>query len=243
MTTPALGHHVELVNLTRDLKKYPAMSAAQIFLTKQSEKLQSLPVPIIIHGNYRDAVWQGRGDMKNLAYELRVCDKIRAECVIVHLHKRAIDPTIVNFVINDIKTTAGEVGMRKLCFELNVDPIWRNVDNFNTAAKNIMTAAGDCAPTFCIDSCHLYASGVHTAEDTQYWLDSMCVRDQVYVHFNDSASAHLDRHAGLGRGLLGESIIAVWMNFIKSGRVKMCIFEHPEEHLEDSYGYFSDLRR
>jgi deoxyribonuclease-4 len=67
----------------------------------------------------------------------------------------------------------------------------------------------------CLDSCHLYASGVDVTDATQ--LDALLDEVETSIgldrlralHVNDSATplgSNRDRHANIGEGLLGEQL-------------------------------------
>ncbi|CAM3522816.1 deoxyribonuclease IV [Marinicrinis lubricantis] len=63
---------------------------------------------------------------------------------------------------------------------------------------------------FCLDTCHLFASGVWTAENWselhQRALEIGYVQQLCAIHLNDSmyaSGSHRDRHANLGQGMIG----------------------------------------
>ncbi|GGF89863.1 deoxyribonuclease IV [Paenibacillus abyssi] len=67
---------------------------------------------------------------------------------------------------------------------------------------------------FCLDTCHLFASGVWSMASEQDWLqkarDTGVMRHLAAVHFNDSAfpsGSRRDRHAVIGEGHIGEQAL------------------------------------
>ncbi|WP_020616307.1 deoxyribonuclease IV [Paenibacillus daejeonensis] len=63
---------------------------------------------------------------------------------------------------------------------------------------------------YCLDTCHLYASGQWNGQDEASWLrraqDTGVLAELVAVHLNDSlhpSGSYRDRHAGLGEGCIG----------------------------------------
>jgi deoxyribonuclease-4 len=67
---------------------------------------------------------------------------------------------------------------------------------------------------FCIDTQHLYASGVDTSSFTEFkrWLEEfdskIGIDNLACIHVNDSKTelgSHKDRHDNIGRGLIGKS--------------------------------------
>ncbi len=73
----------------------------------------------------------------------------------------------------------------------------------------------------CIDSCHLFASGVdiRNSQILSDWLsdfdDKIGLDNLVAIHFNDSVfdcGSNRDRHANLGQGLIGADALAALLN-------------------------------
>ncbi|AJY77991.1 endonuclease IV [Paenibacillus beijingensis] len=65
---------------------------------------------------------------------------------------------------------------------------------------------------FCLDSCHLFASGVWKGDPDAKWAETAeklgVLREIAAVHFNDSlfpSGSKRDRHAQIGSGLIGEA--------------------------------------
>lgn len=65
---------------------------------------------------------------------------------------------------------------------------------------------------FCLDSCHLFASGVWNGEADAAWAETAeklgVMREIAAVHFNDSlfpSGSRRDRHAQIGSGRIGEA--------------------------------------
>jgi deoxyribonuclease IV len=94
---------------------------------------------------------------------------------------------------------------------------------------------GDPRLGFCLDSCHLLASGydIRTADglsDTLDEFDRVVGLDRlVSLHLNDSAQplgSNRDRHANLGLGELGERGCAVFLSEPRF-QAMPCVLETP----------------
>jgi deoxyribonuclease-4 len=110
--------------------------------------------------------------------------------------------------------------------ELSTDETWLLMENSAGTGGTIGRSIDELAAIFeglerhprlgiCLDSCHLYASGVDVTDVAQ--LDALL--DEVEssigldrlraLHLNDSAAplgSNRDRHANIGDGLLGEAL-------------------------------------
>jgi deoxyribonuclease-4 len=110
--------------------------------------------------------------------------------------------------------------------ELSTDETWLLMENSAGTGGTIGRSIAELATIYegldrhprlgvCLDSCHLYASGVDVTDATQ--LDALL--DEVEssigldrlraLHVNDSAAplaSNRDRHANIGEGLLGEEL-------------------------------------
>lgn len=85
-----------------------------------------------------------------------------------------------------------------------------------TTIEELAQIRGLCAEpaklAFCLDTCHMFASGLWHGETDAQWLEkaaALGVLEHVAaVHFNDSmfaSGARRDRHAALGSGHIGEA--------------------------------------
>jgi deoxyribonuclease IV len=88
---------------------------------------------------------------------------------------------------------------------------------------------------FCIDTCHCLAAGYDVVNELDVvvrQLDHLLGLDNIpVIHTNDSKGAlgsHLDRHANIGEGQIGEAGFARILNHVDL-RVKAFILETPSE--------------
>jgi deoxyribonuclease-4 len=110
--------------------------------------------------------------------------------------------------------------------ELSTDETWLLMENSAGTGGTIGRSIDELAAIFerlerhprlgiCLDSCHLYASGVDVTDVTQLdatldEVESSIGLDRLRaLHVNDSAASlgsNRDRHANIGEGLLGEAL-------------------------------------
>jgi deoxyribonuclease-4 len=110
--------------------------------------------------------------------------------------------------------------------ELSTDKTWLLMENSAGTGGTIGGSADELATIFqrldghprlgiCLDSCHLYASGVDVTDAAQLdalldEVDASMGLDRLRaLHVNDSATplgSNRDRHANIGEGLLGEKL-------------------------------------
>jgi deoxyribonuclease-4 len=110
--------------------------------------------------------------------------------------------------------------------ELSTDETWLLMENSAGAGGTIGSSIDELATIYqrldghprlgvCLDSCHLYVSGIDVTDSAQLdalldEVDSSIGLDRLRaLHVNDSASplgSNSDRHANIGEGLLGEEL-------------------------------------
>jgi deoxyribonuclease IV len=110
--------------------------------------------------------------------------------------------------------------------ELATDETWLLMENSAGAGGTIGRSIDELATIYerldghprlgvCLDSCHLYVSGVDVTDAAQFdalldEVDSSIGLDRLRaLHVNDSASplgSNSDRHANIGEGILGEEL-------------------------------------
>jgi deoxyribonuclease-4 len=110
--------------------------------------------------------------------------------------------------------------------ELTTDETWLLMENSAGAGGTIGRSIDELATIYerldrhprlgiCLDSCHLYVSGIDVTDPTQLdalldEVDSSIGLDRLRaLHVNDSATelgSNRDRHANIGEGLLGEAL-------------------------------------
>jgi len=135
-----------------------------------------------------------------------------------------------------------EVGLERVLpameqvLELSDDQTWLLMENSAGTGGTIGRSIDELATIFdrldrhprlgiCLDSCHLYASGVDVTDPAQLdaaldELDASVGLDRLRaLHVNDSATAlgsNRDRHANIGEGILGEKLGV----FLGNGRLQ-----------------------
>lgn len=107
--------------------------------------------------------------------------------------------------------------------------------SFDELAALMEAAGGDGRLGVCLDSCHMYASGldIRTAEGLTAALEDCVAQVGVErlgsLHLNDSAvglGSNRDRHANVGEGELGDDGCAVWLSEPRFDGLP-CVLETP----------------
>ncbi|CAM3430206.1 deoxyribonuclease IV [Paenibacillus lupini] len=108
-----------------------------------------------------------------------------------------------------------------------------------TTIEELAQIRGLCSQSeklaFCLDTCHMFASGLWHGEEGAVWLNKAAklgVLDHVAaIHFNDSmfaAGARRDRHAALGSGHIGEAGLK-WLMTVPALNKVPFILETPSD--------------
>ncbi|MGO4111217.1 deoxyribonuclease IV [Paenibacillus sp. YAF4_2] len=108
-----------------------------------------------------------------------------------------------------------------------------------TTIEELAQIRGLCSQSeklaFCLDTCHMFASGLWHGEEDAEWLNkaaALGVLDQVAaIHFNDSmfaAGARRDRHAALGSGHINEAGLK-WLMTVPALNKVPFILETPSD--------------
>jgi deoxyribonuclease-4 len=144
----------------------------------------------------------------------------------------AIEADGVVFHIGSHLGAGFEAGIERVCaamhelLELCTEPTWFLMENSAGAGATIGRSLDELATLFerldghprlgvCLDSCHLFVSGVDVTsrEELDRLLDELDARIGLErlraLHVNDSQAplgSNRDRHANIGEGLLGEEL-------------------------------------
>jgi deoxyribonuclease IV len=144
----------------------------------------------------------------------------------------AIEADGVVFHIGSHLGAGFEAGIERVCkamdelLELCVEPTWFLMENSAGAGATIGRSLDELATLFerldghprlgvCLDSCHLFVSGVDVTsrEELDRLLDELDARIGFErlraLHVNDSQAplgSNRDRHANIGEGMLGEEL-------------------------------------
>jgi deoxyribonuclease-4 len=145
---------------------------------------------------------------------------------------RAIDADGVVFHVGSHLGAGLEAGLERVLpameqvLELSSDTTWLLMENSAGAGGTIGRSIDELATLFdrlgghprlgvCLDSCHLYVSGIDVTDAVAFdalldELDGTIGLDRLRaLHVNDAATplgSNRDRHANLGEGLLGEKL-------------------------------------
>jgi deoxyribonuclease IV len=144
----------------------------------------------------------------------------------------AIEADGVVFHIGSHLGAGFEAGIERVCeamrelLDLCTEPTWFLMENSAGAGGTIGRSLDELATLFdrldghprlgvCLDSCHLYVSGIDVTSraDLDALLDELDARMGLErlraLHVNDSAAplgSNRDRHANIGEGLIGEEL-------------------------------------
>jgi deoxyribonuclease-4 len=172
-------------------------------------------IQVVVHGAYVDHPWRKNlAGIENIKRELRTCEAIGANGLVVHLGSGAAIDENLEFVLMRISDGMTETNKSVLYFEINsAKP---TADTFETPAKVTMLfqriAAANAKLTVpikygvCVDTCHLFACGY---DDTKYeslkaYLDAVdALRIPTIIHFNDADNKlgdGRDRHQAICKG-------------------------------------------
>ncbi|QJX72665.1 putative endonuclease 4 [Faustovirus] len=218
------------------------MQSAQIFVSgpqsyrqlldeeaqiKTRATIESLGIQVIVHGAYVDHPWRKNiAGIDNIRRELRVCERIGANGLVVHLGSGAAIDENLEFVLmriadgmaaqnaNPADRVMVETNKPVLYFEINsAKP---TAETFETPAKLTVLfqriAAVNARLTVpikygvCVDTCHLFACGYDdtTYEKMRAYLDAVdALRIPAIIHFNDADNKlgdGRDRHEAICKG-------------------------------------------
>jgi deoxyribonuclease-4 len=202
---------------------------------------KKLRLPVAIHALYLINLATADRDMARksvdaLASSCDVAARIGAESVIVHVGSHLGEGL--------------EPGLKRVCRSLGQvlkgmdDSVWLLLENTAGTGATIGRTIGELATItdrcdhprlgLCLDSCHLYASGVDVSqpEAVEAMLDeidaSMGLQRVRALHLNDSQTplgSNRDRHANIGEGMIGNGMAS----FLGAERLQglPCLLETP----------------
>jgi deoxyribonuclease IV len=161
--------------------------------------------------------------LASLIQSLRVGDGIDAVGVVLHAGsaKQGAVPKAIKRAGAVVKEALAESEACPLHFEDTAGAGGTLGRSFDELAQLVDAAGTDVRVGICLDSCHLLASGydVSTREGLSETLDEcdrlVGLERLQSLHLNDSQvprGSNRDRHAVLGRGLLGERGCAVFVS-------------------------------
>ena len=202
--------------------KASSPSAASIALLKRARDKHDL-TPLVIHDNYLinlaaadEAVWAK--SVEAFRGELERAIAIGAEFLVAHpgnYKGQTVEQGIFRFLQGIAQASAGlKFGKLMLLAECTVGAGAQIGGRFEelAAIREFAPQMTDLPVGFCLDTCHLLASGHDVAsaaglKETVAEAERVLGLDNVHViHANDSKgqlSSHIDRHQHIGQGYIG----------------------------------------
>ncbi len=204
--------------------------------------------PLVIHGNYLINLASLDPQIRSksiLAFrgELERARLIGAEYLVIHpgsYKDQSVEQGIYSFIAALLESLAGcETDGVTLLLENTAGQGKALGSRFEELARmrELATAGTSLAIGYCIDTCHALAAGYDIAQAeglalTVEYLDHLLGLDNIpVIHANDSQGAlgsHLDRHANIGFGEIGEAGFARIMQHPRL-RDKAFILETPQD--------------
>ncbi|MFX3635248.1 MAG: deoxyribonuclease IV [Candidatus Pristimantibacillus sp.] len=127
-------------------------------------------------------------------------------------------------------------GSAKLLIEIQAGEHTRMGTTFEELAQIRKLCANSDQLAYCLDTCHMFASGMWNGEANLEWADKakqLGILDHVSaIHFNDSlypGGAARDRHAVLGKGYIGAEGMKWLMSLPQLREVPFLLETPPDE--------------
>lgn len=165
--------------------------------------------------------------MASLKYDLKVGEMIKAEGVIVHLgsHLGAGFEAVKDQLVKHIKKVINESpGQVEFIIENSAGQKGKIASQLSEIRFLLESVKSDRL-SWCLDSCHAWAAGYSLGENSGNILigndiveeaEKLGILDKLKViHLNDSRDefgSGRDRHDNLGAGLMGEKVVASYVN-------------------------------
>ncbi len=218
--------------------------------------------PMVVHGSYLVNLAACDADIRRKSVvefrdEIERCLMIGADYLVVHPGscKGQTAETAITLLVESVAEAAAQFPPDSFML------LWENTAGAGSALGGCFeqlaeiqarTAAEVKFPVgYCLDTCHCYVSGydVSTGEglrDTVNRADKILGLENVRVmHANDSKgklNSHLDRHANIGEGCIGEEGFQRILTHPKL-RAKPFILETPVDHDGDDLRNIETLKR
>jgi deoxyribonuclease-4 len=236
-------------------------SELEIAMMKKSREHLDLN-PLVVHDSYLINLASADTEIRRKSIqafrdEIRCCQAVGAEFLVAHPGSyRGQTPAEAIAVLSDSLEEAAR-GLESQSFTL----LWENTAGAGNALGGAFEQLADIAKRtqarapfgigYCIDTCHCLVSGydVATAEGLAgvvKQMETVLGMDHVKViHANDSKGrlgSHLDRHANIGEGFIGEEGFARILTHPKL-RTKPFILETPVDVEGDDLRNVEALKR
>ena len=191
-------------------------------------ELIELNMDMVIHGSYTINLCHNstsnkyKASLKSLIQDLLASEKIGSKClgVIIHMGKNVpeinIDDDIaINNYIIGINEALLSTNNSVIILETGASQGNEVGSNIEELAKiyNGILSDYKSRVKFCIDTCHIWATGYNIADDSSVniFFDKfeklIGIKNISCIHFNDSKTplnSHVDRHADIGYGFIGD---------------------------------------
>jgi deoxyribonuclease IV len=254
-----LGRHVSIsgsIDMAFDRAVALRCTAMQIFVTnprgwmlsevsRQSEaefvrKGKSTGITAIAHMPYLPNIASSNKDsyiksVASLGQNLKRCDALGVEYLVTHMGShlgKGKDEGLRNVVaaVNEALGGLDKKSSVKILLENEAGHKNSVGDTIEDLTK-VYDEVGDKRLGFCLDTCHLFASGYditkHGVLDEMFGILEM---DKVFAfHLNDAKKelgSHLDRHANIGLGYIGTEGFRSFLNY-KGVASKVIVLETP----------------
>ena len=215
-------------------------------LIKIGEELVKRNMIMVIHGSYTinlchpDKSTKFQASLKSLVQDLSASALIGINCLGVIIHMGKNIP--VNNISDDQALDNYIMGLRKA---LDVTPISTTIILETGASQgsevgsridklayiyNNLSKAEQSRVTFCIDTCHIWATGydISNPDSVQKFFkefnDKIGINKISCIHFNDSKTpldSNVDRHADLGYGYIGVAGLKSIAQFAKKNNIPL----------------------
>lgn len=220
------------------------------------KELEKRKLKMVIHGSYTINLCHPintkrfETSLKSLVQDLNASSIIGNNClgVIIHMGKNipenkitniqaldnyvkgikaalSITPKNTTIVLETGASQGSEVGSK-------LDELAKIYGNLNNNEKERVT--------FCVDTCHIWASGYDISSPVgvkkffKEFDERIGIRKISCIHFNDSKTpleSHVDRHADIGYGHIGENGLRTIAIFAKRHNIPI-IFETPLDTID-----------
>lgn len=218
--------------------------------------------PLVIHDNYLINLAASNLELRAqsihaLRGEIELAMMLDAACLVVHPgnHKGFTLEEGIEAIVQSIAWAASgiDTGRLMLLLEITAGSGTQIGSRFEELAmlRDLVTPLTGLAIGYCLDTCHLLASGYEMAtvegvRKTFRMADAILGLGHVRViHCNDSKGrrgSHVDRHQQIGRGHIGETGFRAMLR-LPALRDKAFILETPHDEAGDEARNVEALRR
>lgn len=234
-------------------QQYGGRRRSQTELQQLNQRLTNNNVKMVIHANFKlnfcnpENSYIHKAAINDLVSDLKDSVIIGAIGVVIHMGKNvkklnlSDDDAIKNYV-KGIKTALSKSPINSIVILETGAGVGTEVCTsiFDLGKLfNMFTTNEQARLKFCIDTCHIFASGYHIG-DCDY-VDVFCNLIDLHlkwnnvacIHLNDSktnVNSHVDNHADLGKGFIGNDGLKKFVRICANKNVPI-VLETPCETL------------